>query len=650
MPQTTFKKREGDNVFNRKNNNEGNLLEKKKSYNYTKSKLPQKLVDLQVYQQNSSSGKKHYPKPDISVYGPINTGGFNPPYQYGNYGGMPYPLIKPYNPNIVKKYVIDNSMLGSKDIDTLFETVVPKSMLDFRKISNRLAFCHFIKTNLIKEDGDYIKLHGTGNTLLSHVKPVEPKNMGNDLIIYKSCYPIQLDKRFNNIECSSKSAGINLRVYSKSNSDNNIQKEMTEIKKTMAKNDNDNFNEMSNKLHENLNKLNKLKLDSEVQEDIQNMIKIRDEIIKKYISPHFIMTYGYNITKGDINNPNSTVNSLYRNITYTESPNYKLKDWAGPSYFDDGLVKSANKQGVYSKHLWEVAIFQILTIFLLKERHDHIKKMKIDIGNIYVKTIKSGGYWKYNINNLELYVPNYGFIILVQSNFDNDAFKNNKNINIQLHDLVGEIEKIKEIPEEIKKELKTILNNFKVTKKLDKKIINSSNIFHNFMHNKIGLSIGFFKHDETFTKDRNKISLGDIIGYQDGNEYKYGVIIEIITKGQKFKIIQTLNKNSKKEKEVEFKDLYQKEGSNVFIFNKVNQNLNSNKVNFSYSNLIETYKIGNSDTSSNDVESNKNFEVNMNGSGKNQVVSNGGGFEVNTTDGKKRDEIIYNSETDEIIM
>ena len=49
---------------------------------------------------------------------------------------MPYSLIKPYNPNIVKKYVIDNSMLGSKDIDISFENVVPTEMLDLEKYLN----------------------------------------------------------------------------------------------------------------------------------------------------------------------------------------------------------------------------------------------------------------------------------------------------------------------------------------------------------------------------------------------------------------------------------------------------------------------------------------------------------------------------------
>ena len=64
-------------------------------------------------------------------------------------------------------------------------------------MSKRLAFAHFIKSNLIKENGDYIKLHGTGNTLPSNVKPIDinPQYYGdlkdtNDMVLYQSCYPI----------------------------------------------------------------------------------------------------------------------------------------------------------------------------------------------------------------------------------------------------------------------------------------------------------------------------------------------------------------------------------------------------------------------------------------------------------------------------
>ena len=136
-PQTTFNnKKDWDNKFKKNNNNnEGSHVEKKREYKFnTKSNTP-KISWSQVYQQNSSSGGKYKPNPDISVYGPINTGGFNPPYTFGNYG-IPYPLMKPFNPNIVKKYVIDNSMLGSKDIDTLFENVVPTEMLILGKCQN----------------------------------------------------------------------------------------------------------------------------------------------------------------------------------------------------------------------------------------------------------------------------------------------------------------------------------------------------------------------------------------------------------------------------------------------------------------------------------------------------------------------------------
>ena len=552
---------------------------------------------------------------------------------------MPYPLIKPYNPNIVKKYVIDNSMLGSKDIDTLFENVVPTEMLDFRKMSKRLAFAHFIKSNLIKENGDYIKLHGTGNTLLSNVKPIDinPQYYGdlkntNNMVLYQSCYPIQLDKRYNDIQCSSNSAGINLRVYDYENYDRRLNDKETDLKNTLKN--------IRGDYHEMLKKINEIKNNTKGNNNVDKEIfineHIKENILKKNICPHFCMYYGYNFTKGNIRDPNNpNKNSLYKNIVFTEGPNYNLKNWAIPEFVDDGLVKSAKKQGVYSKHLWDVAIFQILTLFLVKQIDENVKKLKIDMSNLYVKNIKKGGYWKYVINGIDLYVPNYGFIILYQSNFQNEDIKGTEDkINDQLGILIGELKTITEIPQDNKDEL----DELKEGDDLFDNILNKTKIFHNFIHNKIGKSVAFFKKDEMkITEEVKDLKVGDIIGYGDKNNEKYALVIE---NGSNIKII--LDKKENKTEDIDptkiknnkdDKGTVVEKGKGIFIFNSIDQGFNENKISFSKNNKLDTFKI--------------DLGKIISGS---DGEDKGDGINNDFFGGSNSDEIVYDSESDNIIL
>ena len=130
---------------------------------------------------------------------------------------------------------------------------------------------------------------------------------------------------------------------------------------------------------------------------------------------------------------------------------------------------------------------------MLKEIDNTVEKIKIDISNIYIKNIKKGGYWKYVINGIDLYVPNYGFIILYQSNFQNsDINEKTDETGSQLNTLINQLEGINEIPQDNKDQLDKLRN----SNNLFDDILNKTKIFHNFIHNKIGKSIGFFKKDE----------------------------------------------------------------------------------------------------------------------------------------------------------
>ena len=97
------------------------------------------------------------------------------------------------------------------------------------------------------------------------------------MVLFQSCYPIQLDKKYNNIECSSKSAGINLRVYDYQTNDKRLDEKRKKFKKELDK--------IDGNYHEMLKKINEIKNDTKGNNNVDNEIfineYIKDNILKK---------------------------------------------------------------------------------------------------------------------------------------------------------------------------------------------------------------------------------------------------------------------------------------------------------------------------------------------------------------------------------
>jgi hypothetical protein len=115
-------------------------------------------------------------------------------------------------------------------------------------------------------------------------------------------------------------------------------------------------------------------------------------------------------------------------VCLTEAPNYSLMGWACKEYRSDGNIKRMINTGYHPTHVWESVIFQLLAALYVMQ----IKGIVIrdfDLGrNVFIKDIeshsKSTSYWKYKIEGVDYFVPNYGYLVLIDSNyrdFDNDV-------------------------------------------------------------------------------------------------------------------------------------------------------------------------------------------------------------------------------------
>jgi hypothetical protein len=240
--------------------------------------------------------------------------------------------------------------------------------------------------------------------------------------MYSCCNPIKYNSDNNSITCNDDSIRSHIRIY-------------RYIK------DDQNNNDKIKKEFEYYKKIN--------------------EILKSKKCPNFVMKYDFIYTECKIDF--DTINSIVQNSSYdknkiqeikkiikenshsdthtcflmlTEGVNYNIIDFSDPKYIKDkkkiGVLTQVNA-GIIPDHIWDSIIFQILvTLYVLQKEKIYFSNISLK-NNIFIKRIDitpdNIKYWKYVINNVTYYVPNYGYLVMFDSNFNDDIeirFDNSK--------------------------------------------------------------------------------------------------------------------------------------------------------------------------------------------------------------------------------
>jgi hypothetical protein len=438
-----------------------------------------------------------YPSPYVPVP--------NPYFPYGQNFGVPWQYT-PNNVPIINKY---NISLGNGNGDitriaSLYEDILPSgdniSNNTFNTLKERIIIHHYIRSMFIKTgDGEELFINGGKNNsssevinLLSHVKLLEInpyhynkltdnpyKTLPTNFVMYRSCYPIKMGK-YNNVECSKSSIGMNVRIY------------------------------LLSKYDDSINTTNRLiRYNSDVWRELDYYQFIREEIIKQNMSPNFITIHSYYMTKNtginfkkfdsikskiETKNLNiDKINSTVRNNQYlqyikqmyyddpgevvtfndlihykiiptstpnravldnerrkvidikvdnlmkenrfnhfmdsdkclvmlSEAPTQLLLNWARRTYQEkSGPIKTMIQNGYHDDKVWGSVFFQLLLAMLIMfDKKIMFSEFSLD-NNVYIKDLRHNeqnvGIWKYIYNGIEYYVPNYGYLLLIDSNF-----------------------------------------------------------------------------------------------------------------------------------------------------------------------------------------------------------------------------------------
>jgi len=415
------------------------------------------IVNLQVYDTEKPAKEKKKQQEPYIIY-PSTTHPFYPPQFQQQYFGH-------QQPQIVKKYNINASgpMVNHNIISRVYEDMLPTKFYEntYMTIGERKSLYEFIRSVFIKiEDGEQISLTG-GNgtkderTLLSYIKFVDMNPYGNknnpydntpcaDMLLYKSCYPIRIDRSSGTVKCAKDSVGINIRVYFMTNGERYF----------------DRIDSMKDgKVNPNANKY-----EYDIWREISIYGYIRDYIVKKMVCPNFMIMYGYYLCDDSKLNPpavgirnNRTSKKIAGKpfiegkfgglkmmkigadkhlnedaysgsvlIALTESPTYGLKEWASTSRVDRGTKHEMINHGYHEFKVWKSVIFQLIAgLYVLQK--NCIRIVGLDINNIFIKDVnnKSGEtFWRYKVDGVDYYVPNYGFLVMIDSNFkDNEQIE-----------------------------------------------------------------------------------------------------------------------------------------------------------------------------------------------------------------------------------
>lgn len=108
-------------------------------------------------------------------------------------------------------------------------------------------------------------------------------------------------------------------------------------------------------------------------------------------------------------------------VALTESPLYNIVNWASKTYQMEGNIKKMIATGYHNEKIWHSVLFQIMAaLYVLQIKGIKFNNFTFE-DNVYVKDLAlhqtATTYWKYKINGIDYYVPNYGYLVLIDTSF-----------------------------------------------------------------------------------------------------------------------------------------------------------------------------------------------------------------------------------------
>lgn len=514
---------------------------------------PPVLLEQKIYDTSQKQApKSQFPQPFVPLYD--NTGGIvNGLLPYNNVANQP-PIQKIYNVTLA------NPLGNYTTLNRVNEDMLPGNPRAFTAVTvhERLQLINYLRNTIInKTDGEEMNITGGDNSLLSYLKVLDLNpyyggnpisSLGKDFILYRAAYPIRLDDKTKMVALAKNTMGMNVRMYKLStgalqadslnewihNYSFDVWRELKyyEMIKTemLSKKIAPNFiapilYKVDTKSNIDWEKLEKIKLNGKSTINFNDMVKkekkINDELkyyygseLKLGLGPRATVNADNVVEKGK--EADLTQNSGKTLILLTEAPTTNILKWASSDYEAFGTKRIMVATGYHSDDVWKSILFQMVYIFsVLQEKGIYIPNISLE-RNFFIKDIFSDsnamGSWIYRINDVDYYIPNYGYILQFDSSYGDPTDKETSKYKHKIYNSIfGDKDDIKntDIKTKVRDQFKSFLitsnfmsaisNNAKISEDtfaLIRKIrdnikdnisdIFSSELFINFVHNRAG--------------------------------------------------------------------------------------------------------------------------------------------------------------------
>ena len=137
------------------------------------------------------------------------------------------------------------------------------------------------------------------------------------------------------------------------------------------------------------------------------------------------------LSTGDI-----TTDSGRSLVAVTESPTHNIITWCSPQYQGQGSVKTMISTGHRTVKEWKSVLFQFVYTFAVLQKHKILFENLSLENNFFIKDTYANssnlGYWIYKSENINFYVPNYGYILLFDSKYVDTKYNNDNTIDKKL--------------------------------------------------------------------------------------------------------------------------------------------------------------------------------------------------------------------------
>jgi len=108
-------------------------------------------------------------------------------------------------------------------------------------------------------------------------------------------------------------------------------------------------------------------------------------------------------------------------VAVTEAPTYNILKWTASEYVSWGAVRKMSAIGYHDKNIWLSVLFQLTyALAVMQEKQIYIQDFSLE-DNVFIKDLdpklSQNKHWKYVVGNFEFYVPNQGYLLIIDSNF-----------------------------------------------------------------------------------------------------------------------------------------------------------------------------------------------------------------------------------------